>query len=213
MKNIKTAKLLVLGFGLTSLVACRTEVKPEKTPEEEPPTEVEAPEGIITIAKSKELYDNYTRYRAESIEKFEKENFDNDEFVTARYTDFDYEDLKQYLDFVEQEAEKAKVDVSTVRVYFANNGGRTHQNSIFFVPTLKKGDENFGFFISADGSAQLIKDRVRVDVQQQGAEVFKKNQLEKAHPSMLTVSTPMLFDDQSLAYNKGTSGPPPPPDY
>ena len=44
-------------------------------------------------------------------------------------------------------------------------------------------------------------------------EVLKKNQLESAHPSTLTVSAPMLFDDQSLAYNKGGSGPPPPPDY
>jgi len=213
MKNINSLKIVVLGLGLTSLVACRTEVKPEETPEKEPLQEVKAPEGIITLEESKKLYDNYTRYRAESIEKFEKENFENQEFVATRYTDFDYKDLKQYIEFVEQEAAKANVDVSTVRVYYANNGGKTHQNSIFFVPTLKKGKENYGFYIGADGSAQLIKDRVRVDVQQQGAKVLKKNELEKAHPSTLTVSTAMLFDDQSLAYNKGGSGPPPPPDY
>ena len=213
MKNINSAKLLVLGFGLTSLVACRTEVKPEETHEEEPPIEVEAPDGIIALGESKKLYDNYTRYRAEGIENLEKENFNNEKFMAVRYTDFDFEDFRKYIDFVEQEAAKAKVDVSTVRVYFANSGGETHKNCVFFVPTLKKGDENFGFFIGADGSAKLIKDRVRVDIQQQGAEVLKKNELEKAHPSTLTVSAPMLFDDQSLAYNKGGSGPPPPPDY
>ncbi|MEL6305802.1 MAG: hypothetical protein AAFQ20_13565 [Bacteroidota bacterium] len=213
MKNIKTVKLLMLGFGLTSLVACRTEVKPQETTEEEPPVEVEAPEGIITIEKSKELYDNYTRYRAESIEKFEKETFENEEFTATRYTDFDYKDLKQYIEFVEQEATKADVSVSTVRVYYANNGGRTHQNSIFFVPTLKKGDENYGFFIGADGSAKLIKDEVGGDAKQQGVGALQEKQVKTAHASMLSVSSPMMFDDQSLAYNQGTSGPPPPPDY
>ncbi|MEM6892094.1 MAG: hypothetical protein AAF554_00300 [Bacteroidota bacterium] len=213
MKKINSAKLLVLGFGLTSLVACRTEVKPEETHEDEPPIKVEAPDGIIDLGESKKLYDNYTRYRADGIENLEKENFDNEEFMAVRYTDFDFEDFRKYIDFVEQEAAKAKVDVSTVRVYFANSGGETHKNCVFFVPTLKKGDENFGFFIGADGSAKLIIDEVGGNAQQQGVGALQEKQVETAHASMLTVSAPMLFDDQSLAYNKGTSGPPPPPDY
>ncbi|MEO1485926.1 MAG: hypothetical protein AAFU57_09270, partial [Bacteroidota bacterium] len=100
MKKINSLKILVVGLGLTSLVACRTEVKPEETTETDLPEEVEAPEGIISIGKSKELYDNYTRYRSESIEKFEKENFENDEFEAVRYTDFNFEDFRQYIDFV-----------------------------------------------------------------------------------------------------------------
>lgn len=213
MKKINSLKILVVGLGLTSLVACRTEVKPEETTETDLPEEVEAPEGIISIGKSKELYDNYTRYRSESIEKFEKENFENDEFEAVRYTDFNFEDFRQYIDFVEQEAKKANVEVSTVRVYFANNGGEMHKNCVFFVPTMKKGDENYGFFIGADGSAKLIKDEVGGAVKQQGMGALNSEHGKTAHASMLSVSAPMLFDDQSLAYDQGTSGPPPPPDY
>ncbi|MEO0902721.1 MAG: hypothetical protein AAFY00_12210, partial [Bacteroidota bacterium] len=108
---MKNAQMLVLGGLLLIATSCQ-ERPQQKEPEKEEPKEVKPPSDIISIDDSKSLYDNYTRNRVEPIMAHEKEMNDDEDFEVARFVDFDYDMMKRYIAFVEQEAKKAKVDVS-----------------------------------------------------------------------------------------------------
>ncbi|MEM9361990.1 MAG: hypothetical protein AAGA43_05100 [Bacteroidota bacterium] len=222
MKNTKkNALTLVLGGLLLIATSCQ-ERPQQKDPEKEEIEEVKPPSDIISIDDSKSLYDNYTRNRVEPILAHEKEMNDDEDFEAARFVDFNYDMMKQYIAFVEQEAKKAKVDVSTFRLYFANypnsekfrDGKKVihpRQNSIFILPTLMKDGKNMGFYIGADGQAELIKNAV--SGQEQGYGTIQ----DKTHKSQASFvpsfSAPALQGGQSLIVNHGSSGPPPGGDF
>ena len=222
MKNtMKNAQMLVLGGLLLIATSCQ-EKPQQKEPEKEEPKEVKPPSDIISIDESKSLYDNYTRNRVEPIMAHEKEMNDDEDFEVARFVDFDYDMMKQYIAFVEQEAKKAKVDVSTFRLYFANypnsekfrDGKKVvhpRQNSIFILPTLMKDGTNMGFYIGADGQAELVKNATSGQEQGYGS---TQNKVQKSQASFVpSFSAPMLQGGQSLIMNHGNSGPPPETDF
>ncbi|PRX53911.1 hypothetical protein [Flagellimonas meridianipacifica] len=224
MKNTKkNGLLLVLGGLLLIGTSCQERSKPSEEPEQEEKETVKPPSDIISIEQSKSLYDNYTRNRIAPIMAFEKEMNDDEEFEAARFVDFDYDTMKQYIAYVEQEAKKAKVDVSTFRLYFANypnsekfrDGKKVvhpRQNSIFILPTMMKNGQNMGFYIGADGQAQLIRNTVKRNEQGYGG-IQDKSQRSQASfvPSL---SAPLsLQEELSLIMNHGSSGPPPGGDF
>ena len=197
----------------------------KKQDSQEPGTEekrepVKAPEQIISLEESKSLYDNYTRNRAGLIEDFERQQHPDKDFEASRYTAFDYAAIKQYLAFIEQEADSAGVDISSLRLYFANYPNEEkfpdgkevvhpRQNSIFIVPTINVDGKDFGFYIGADGKAKLIKDAVGEKGMGGTA-----NDNQKAYASFApNFSAPAWQDGQSLNFNRGNAGPPPPDDY
>lgn len=82
-------------------------------------------------------------------------------FQPTRYGFSDFESLKKYMSFIEQEAEKANVKISTLRFYFANYPDKDNfdnntkvkeprRNTLVFVPTVNTGDEEFAFFTADD---------------------------------------------------------------
>ncbi|MGB6153859.1 MAG: hypothetical protein WBG48_17885 [Pricia sp.] len=82
-------------------------------------------------------------------------------FQPTRYSFYDYESLKKYMAFIEQEAAKANVKISTLRFYFANypnkdsfDVGRPvkepRRNTLVFIPTVNTGQEEFAFFTADD---------------------------------------------------------------
>lgn len=208
--------MLFLGSFFLLMTSCHQE-------KEEPRKEVKPPKDIISIKESKSLYDNYSRNRVAPILAYEREANDDEDFEVARYVDFDYKVMKQYIAFVEQEAKKTKVDVSTFRMYFANypnsekfpDGKKVvhpRQNSIFVLPTLVKNGENMGFYIGADGEAKLVRNAVKGDAQGYGVVNLERNQSQASFVPNFAASA-MFQADQSLIMNHGQSGPPPPGDF
>ncbi|WP_420601558.1 hypothetical protein [Flagellimonas sp.] len=220
MKNTSKVATSFLAFILLILAACQPKPKKEE-PHEEPREKVKPPEQIISLEESKSLYDNYTRNRVDIIQQFEKEQHEDDNFRVARFNSFDYKTIKQYIAFIEQEAEAADVDITTLRFYFANYPNKENfpdgrkivhprQNSLFVVPTMNVDGEDYGFYIGEDGKAKLIKDAV-------GAKGIgqRSKQNNKSYASMVPISSapPAVNGGQSLALDKGSSGPPPNGDY
>ncbi|MEM9866205.1 MAG: hypothetical protein AAF765_00860 [Bacteroidota bacterium] len=223
----KTVMLFTMGGLLLMATACQQNPRQQEEPEpvEEEEVVVEPPENIISIAQSKMLYDNYTRNRVAPIMRYEIATFDDEEFEVSRYVDFDYKMMKQYIAYVEQEAEKAKVDVSTFRFYFANypneekfpDGKKVihpRQNSIFVLPTLNKKGRNMGFYIDAEGRAALIKNAMKPNDSIKG---YGSNlrQNGRSHAGFVpSFAGPILFQEElSLIMNHGNSSPPPPGDF
>lgn len=221
MKNYRQITFPVLASLLLCLGACQQQPKKvEETPiaPAEKQERVKPPEGIISLEESKSLYDNYTENRVGIIKEFEAQRGDG--FEEARFSAFDYATMKQYMAFIEQEAKEANVDISSLRLYFANypdkedfpNGDKIvhpRQNSLFFVPTMKVDGEEYGFYIGEDGKAKLIKDAV--GAQGIGGTNIKT---EKAVASFApNFSAPAMQGGQSLNLNRGQSGPPPNPDF
>jgi hypothetical protein len=147
-----------------------------------------------------------------------------EKFEASRFVDFDYETIKQYIAYIDQEAEKAGVKkVSKLRLYFANypnedkfpNGIKVvhkRQNSIFMVPTLDMEGINYGFYIGSNGNAVLIKDW-KDNLKDGLGLAFEKNGKSYAGFSSNLFLTSSLQEGKSLALNFGQGGPPPKTDF
>nr|WP_286943328.1 hypothetical protein [Allomuricauda sp.] len=217
----------LLSLLLLSMTSCQDRGKKngdEKPTEEEPKTEmVKAPEGIISLSEAKSIYTNYTENRVGIIEDYEQRTRQTPDFKAARYADFDYETIKQYIAYIDQEAEKAGVEkVTKLRVYFANypdaeifDGKKVvhpKQNTLFMVPTLNREGENYGFFIGPDGKAELIKNVVQSDGKGMGS--TSTDQTKSYAGFVPSFSTPpSLYQGGSLTLNHSGSGPPPTGDF
>nr|WP_299174615.1 hypothetical protein [uncultured Allomuricauda sp.] len=221
MKNTKTSFAMLLGSLILLLGACKQPPKTEE-PHEEPKERVKPPEQIISLEESKSLYDHYSRNRVEIIQQFEKERDESEEkFRPARFSSYDYSTIKQYMDFIEQEAKDANVEISSLRFYFGNYPNKEkfpdgkkvvhpRQNAVFIVPTIDVDGHNYGFYIGEDGKAKLIKDAVG----QKGIGSTQKGE-QKAYASFAPSfsSPPAPYAGQSLTLNRSTAGPPPDADY
>lgn len=205
--------------------------------------EVVAPSQIIPIAQAESFYNNYSRRRVPLIQKYEdsinraNRNEDPkkqktisseidksvDSFIVARYVSYDYKTIKEYLDYVEQEAKKADVEVSSLRFYFSNypnkkefyNGETIYhprQNSIMISPTLEKNGEEFLFYTSnlddEKSQAVLLSDEF-VDLKEKGiGDNLETN--NKAYATFAPFKTTKVIqgNGNSLTMNRGGGSPP-----
>ena len=182
---------------------------------------VKAPEGIISLEEARMDFELYSKRRAPLIQKYEDsvlraEGADS-AFAVARYVAFDYDDLKQYMQYIEQEAQKAGTDISSLRVYFGNNpesGRHVHprQNTVFLVPAAQpdgERDEQFGLYIRPDGTAGYLS----LDLQpRKGQDAgMDPDGMERSEASFLSLpaAPASLQDGASLIMNFGGSAPPP----
>ncbi len=222
MKNTKQVAYFFMASVFLIMASCQQQPKKEETQQEEKEETVKPPQGIISLDESKSLYDNYTKNRVELIQAFELEENDDENFHAARYTAFDYETIKQYMAFIEQEAKGAKVDIASIRFYFANYPDKEkfpdgekivhpRQNSIFLVPTMKVDSLDYGFYIGEDGEAKLIKDAVGAN-KGMGSHQSKDNKAYASFAPSLSPN-PTFQREQSLNLNHGGSGPPPNNDF
>ncbi|WP_431122830.1 hypothetical protein [Flagellimonas flava] len=224
MKNTRKVGHVLLAAIFLFMASCKQQTKPSEAPEEthqEEAEPVKPPKGLISLEESKSLYDNYSRNRVALIQEFEAQRSPEEKFDPARYTSFDYATIKQYMAYIEQEAKGAKVDISSIRFYFANypneekfpDGDKIvhpRQNSIFMVPTMKVDGEDYGFYIGEDGQAKLIKDAVGANKGMGSNEVKKDRAYAGFVPS---APNPVFQKGGSLNMNHGSSGPPPNNDF
>ncbi len=227
---MKNSQQLLLNAALFSLLAgglssCQGEKqKPEQNNEPVPIT-VEAPANIISLEQADSIYANYTKHRVAAIENYEtQERSPSEKFEAARFVDFDYQMIKDYIAYVDQEASKAGVkEVTKLRMYFGNYPNKKHfsngkkvvhprQNSIFLLPTLAENKGNYGFYIGSNGKAELIKDWKAKMLKGMGSTLSKRKMNEA---SLLTnfFSTSNAQGGGSLTLNFGNGGPPPHTDF
>jgi len=204
--------------------------KMEKEGEETP--EVLAPAQIVQIDQAKEMYENYTDRRLPLIQHYEDSiNGGKEKFDVARYVSYDYETIKQYLAFIEQEAKKANVEISGLRFYFSNypkgpkfeNGEsivHPRQNSVMLSPTLKRGERDYLFYIGGTEAKQepvLLSDSFgAVKAKGMGttsetkdmsyASIIPNLPIKAGSKATLNAS---FYVGTSLIMNRGTGAPPP----
>lgn len=207
-------------FMLFSMLSCNTEKK-EKSIEIKAPIEVLAPSNIISLEDANSTYDNYTKHRINLITSYEtQKRVPQEKFEPARFVDFDYEMIKDYIAYVDQEAKKAGVKkVTKLRMYFANypnekkfKDGKEvvhpRQNSIFITPTLEKNGGNYSFYIGNDGKPELIIDW-KAEIQKEVGLIRTKQQTQEASIVSNFFTNNAIYSYQSLILNRGNNGPPP----
>ena len=219
--------LLVLSTLLFSFNSCAEKMEKEK---EEVP-EVLAPTQIVQIDQAKEMYENYTDRRLPLIQKYEDSiNGGKEKFDVARYVSYDYNTIKQYIEFIEQEAKKSNVEISGLRLYFSNYPDmpffdnkdsilHPRQNSVMLSPTLKKGGRDYLFYIGgtqAKQEAVLLSDSFGSVNGQGMGDIGNGDQ--KSYASFIpnlnattsnTALNSSFYAGTSLTMNRGTGVPPP----
>lgn len=217
--------LYVISILVLNCYGCNEQTKKPQEKEEDKPI-LKAPDNIISLEQADSIYNNYSKHRVSIIESYEmQQRVPDEDFEASRFVDFDYQMLKDYIAYVDQEAKKAGVQkVQTMRLYFANypnkanfpNGKRIihkRQNSIFMIPTLNKSGENYGFYIGEDGEAKLIIDWKTQINKGMG---FYDEAINKSHAGFIPNNFSLnsnLQGGQSLTLNYGGSGPPPKTDF
>ncbi|SHJ22046.1 hypothetical protein [Pseudozobellia thermophila] len=228
---------LVLFLFLT-IMSCNKE-KRETVRVEEPK------KMIIPIDEAKELYDTYGKRRVGLIRNYEDslnrpKGYDDRQqdgqkaqesspeeaasFVPTRYVEFDFQELQNYMKFIEQEAGDAHVDITNLRVYLTNypnkkefKDGRKvknpRRNSVMMVPTVKRGDKDFAFYTaddSKDGRRKaflLNEDLEDTGEAVGGGEKEKASLIPTSMPKPLKAPLPAI-NQQSLYGNEGGLRPP-----
>jgi len=219
--------LIVPSIFVLSLNSCTEKMEEEQ--KESP--EVLAPAQIVQIDQAQEMYENYTNRRVSLIQHFEDSiNGGKEKFDVARYVSYDYETIKQYLAFIEQEAKKANVEISGLRFYFSNYPNKPlfdnkdtifhpKQNSVMLSPTMKKGKRDYLFYIEgtqAEQKAVLLSDSFGP------IKANKMGNIDSGHnksyasfmPSLTNAKTnttlnASFYAGTSLTMNRGQGAPPP----
>jgi hypothetical protein len=178
----KSATRLLLIPILIGFIGCNTKLDRE-TPAA---ALVNAPKQIIAVDEARSFYDDYTKRRVPLIQRYEdsinrvrasdklpkvQQRADTSKaqkeegparFDVARYVYYDYATIKQYIEYIEQEAKMANVEISTLRLYFSNYPDdpqfvHPRQNSIMLSPTVKRGERDYLFYIGElDGKAEAV---------------------------------------------------------
>ncbi len=124
--------------------------------------EVEEPQNIISVQTADKLYKDYGTKRADLIERLENvtENGDTIPKEDKRYKKatraiaMPYKQLKEYLKYIEQQADSAGVEIIDMRFYFGkyedslSNKKNKGRETIFLNPTAE--------FTLADGKKDTV---------------------------------------------------------
>ncbi|WP_417199695.1 hypothetical protein [Bizionia sp.] len=111
-----------------------------------------APPGLISPERAQELNDNWSATRANAIQASIGKP-DN------RSVQFTLQDMRDYLDYAENQAQSLGYDMNGVRIYFAAYGehetnGKAGYATVFLVPTGRKNVSEASmipFLIEGDG--------------------------------------------------------------
>ena len=212
-------KIVCLAVCLTSLLACadsdRQQEKSGNTSANQ--SEIVAPEQIVSLQTARIHYANYSRRRVPLIQQYEDSILNSkgidSAFAVTRYVSFDYKTLKAYLAYIEQEAGEVGADISSLRIYLANNpeeGPYVHpiQNSVFLLPAarpLNKGDQEFGLYIRGDAPGYLTGDLMP----RKAPSGSGQDGNGPSEAAVLAFPPHPVQESQSLILNFGGSAPPP----
>ena len=214
-----TFPLLLMGLIMLFLLSCQ-----EPTGIDLPNSD--APEEIISLERGQELFSGYSHRRVPLIQKYEDSlSASPHPFVVGRYVEYDYRTIKQYLAFVETEAQRANVEVSSLRFYFANYPPRPNfpngdsvvsprRNTIMVMPTTVFEGEKMGFFIERiDDASRAVPMYRRTHAQGDNRGSLPEESKSAVNAaSFISFGLTMAQETTtiSLILNDGNVGPPPP---
>ncbi|MDX1365165.1 MAG: hypothetical protein R3243_13210 [Arenibacter latericius] len=227
MKNPKrAASIFAIGVSLVlGTLSCTSEN--EKTPTPDPEASpIKAPAQIVSLKQAKMMYDAYEDRRVSLIERYENQQHPEEKFDVARFGSYDYQTIKNYLSYVEQEAKKANVEISTLRFYFSNypdldsfEDGRKikhpRQNSFFLIPTTKnEKNEDYAFYIYEDNDGNNTPMYLSDNLSPRNSTTNKLNKRpghQKSKASFVPNFTKALIfqNNKSLILNEADMTPPP----
>ncbi|RFN60167.1 hypothetical protein [Marixanthomonas ophiurae] len=220
-KNLR--RILFLSLLASSLMAC--EGIPDKTDDDV--TDYDGPpKQIITVQQAKTMYDSYTKRRVSIIKDFEEAEDSTQEFHPTRYGQYTYETMKHYMDFIEDEAKLAKVEIKGLRFYFSNypadgsvgSAKYARHNSFFLLPTTDFNGKELGFFIRVDDNGDRTAVPVQDVVKRSNSKLRKKGNgtEQQGNPgfgSKMLLLNPVFqgggVEDISLVLNDASLIPPP----
>lgn len=224
MKNTKRSLTTMLFAFLILSGFTNCEEKKKDQGEDDKPKEEEVvnpPRQIVSLEQAKETYNTYTDRRVGLIEESESPKPDGSPFDVARYVYYDYETIKQYIAYIEQEAKRANTDISSLRFYLSNypdstsfkNGNEVihpRQNSIFLIPATKKDGMEYPFIvdINEQGESRPVLLTGQLDRLDQKGMGLNEDGRAKSYAGFVSNSN-TFFADQSLILNEGSSAPPP----
>lgn len=231
MRNAKQLlrSLAVLAFLSFTLTSCN-ETRKEKPKQGKP--EVLAPNQIVEVDQAKSMYDNYSARRVPLIQRYEDsinrgkmkiKGGDSKSFDVGRFVYYDYKTIKQYMDYIEQEAQAAGVEISTLRFYFSNYPDEQYfpgteeaiqhprQNSMILSPTIKKGKRDYLFYVAAgeQGQEAVILDDDFGTPKGMGLNNIKDNRSNASMiPTFFKPAVKPAYAGTSLTMNRGQGVPP-----
>jgi len=246
MKNAQkiVCKSIVL-FLLVFVYSCGVDdKKPEILDCDCPVADEKYDNGIIFPDKARTLYGNYEDRRAGIIQDYEdsidrekdgkqqqkqqnqnqtgENNADANrgKFKVARYVSYEYEDLKKYLAYIENEAKLSGEKLTTMRFYFANYANEQkfedgepvlhpRQNSIMMSPTVNRDGQDYIFYTedSVDGKRRIVL--LNNEFQKRGDEerIEPKSEASLLPGFLSPSSAALMFAARSTTKNEGSSHP------
>ncbi|RDK87157.1 hypothetical protein C8D94_102340 [Marinirhabdus gelatinilytica] len=174
MKTLSKLNACLLGLlTLVLLTAC-------EEPQDPQPPNTDPPEQIISVGQAKEMFDSYSDRRVPIIKRFEEMEDTTQAFNPTRFGEYDYQTVKQYMDFIESEAALADVEIGGLRFYLTNYPASStfsdgtevqypRQNSFVLVPTTAVNGVQKGFITrtTPDGGRTIVLIEDLVQEQQQ----------------------------------------------
>jgi len=181
------------------------------------------PACIIALENALEMYKAYSDKRVGIIQVSEMKN-GNPGFQPTRYLEMEFDKLKEYLNYIECESDKANTEISMIRFYLATYpeteqfiSGDTvkfpSHNTIFMTPTTLVNGEHLGYFTRGKGEKNRVPVYFKDFLGDMGGirglrrEKSDWNKITQASFFSLTVQD--TLEDRSLVGNDMNVVPPP----
>ncbi|SFR52728.1 hypothetical protein SAMN04490243_2627 [Robiginitalea myxolifaciens] len=169
MTNFKKISVSALFAVLLLAAACGEQSGQDQTQAAaESDQMITPPKQIISLEEAQVLYKNYSERRSPIIKNYEdrrtkmEDSTEFKPFDVARYGYYDYQTIKDYINYIESEAARANVDISTLRIYFANYGQKgmpdhmPKQNTFMIMPTIKVKGRDYAFRLTDATPPEVI---------------------------------------------------------
>ena len=212
MKTKQTMQRSIMGIAA---MACILLSGCEQGSDTKMVEEVDPPGQIISKEQAAKLFEEYTSSRVPCAVAAQDSSA-QESFVPARYTEFDYKVIKEYIAYIEQEAKAAKKEIQTLRVYYAvyppDSEKDRNKTTVFLVPSTDFDGKNRAFEVSRDGEstqAVPIPWDFGTGVKQMGMHSAQDQRQYATFGPSPTPSAPLVQPGGSLVLNDGTTAPPP----
>ncbi len=210
------AIVAAVAVGATLLLTDKQEPDLGSYPPNDDPVKPFEFEEIIDVAGS-------YNYRAALIQKHVRERTQDSTFTSARAVTFDYQDLKNYMAFIEKNADDAKIRISGLRFYFGKYDNnpvprKAHRQMIFYNPTVKSADgknRDVAYAIQRIGDKtgivplEKVIDSILNQEKGKGS-VRQESQVNEASVLSFFTNNAAFNGAETQAGNHGQLNPPPP---
>jgi len=123
------------------------------------------PDNIISVQEADDLYKTYGDDRAPIIEREVNDQYRGQDppYEATRFVTADYEKLKEYIAFIDQESKEAGVTPEGLRIYFGATEptkGKPGRETVFFNPVAAfegiDGDISYAIHTDSKGKKKAI---------------------------------------------------------